>query len=214
MKKFFWLLTTILIVSCSRDDNNEALYETYGVVKEDVNTSGKLYVRSDNGKVILPLSNFLSNDDRDRRVWMRFFTGDNVNSDTVKVNIHEFLIITNMADTTQPDESKSDVVYLKNIGVAQDYLTMQMTVMAGSESSLQNHKYTMYSDWKVVNDTVRMEFKYNRNNDALNVSFTKLVALKLDDKITLAENANQAVLAIKYLSSTNSIKEIFVTYRK
>jgi hypothetical protein len=217
MKRFLWLsLTAILIVSCNADDkNNETLYHTYGVVKEDVNSNGKLYIRNDNGKILIPtLPNFLNNDDKDIRVWMLFFTDDNVKSDTVKANIYDFLKITNMDFKTQNDESKSDAVYLKKIWIAQDYLTLIMDVMAGSENSLKNHKYTMYSSPDIVNDTVYMEFKYDRNNDAINIPYSKIVTLKLDDKINLSQNSESVILAIKYLSNTNTAKETYVTYKK
>jgi hypothetical protein len=212
MRKVFWLLTMFFIVSCSTDknDNRDTLYQAYGVIREDANT-GKLYVRSDNGKAIIPaLSSLLSNDDRDRRVWMLFSTGDDISLDTVKVNVYEFLKITQIDVKDQTDESTSDEVYLQEIWIAQDYLTMIMDVTASSEISLRNHRYTMYSDMKVVNDTVRMEFKYDRNNDSRSSKFTKIIALKLDDKIT---NPNSIVLAIKYRSSTGD-KEERVLYKK
>ncbi|MDR1594622.1 MAG: hypothetical protein LBS43_09110 [Prevotellaceae bacterium] len=215
MKKIFWLLAAFFIVSCSIDENNETIYQSYGVVKEDSNTSGKLYVRSDEGKIIVPsLSNLLSNDDRDSRIWMLFSTNDNVDSDTIKANVYDFLRITEIAFKNQSDESTSNEVYLqeKNVWIAQDYLTMIMDVTANSEISLKNHKYTMYSDLEIVNDTVRMEFKYDRNNDSNNITFNKIVAMKLSDKIAVTDS-QPVVLAIKYLTHTG-YKEIFVTYKQ
>jgi hypothetical protein len=214
MKKILWLVMTIFIVSCSIDDNNnEALYQVYGVIKEDASTSGKLYVRSDNGHVIVPtLSNLLSNDDRDSRVWMLFSTNDNENSDTIKANIYDFLKITEIDFKTQSDESSSDEVYLQEIWIAQDYLTMVMDVSASSETSLKNHKYTMYSDLEIVNDTVRMEFKYDRNNDSNNAKFNKIVAMKLYDKVEVTDSKS-LVLVIKCKTNTGD-KETFVEYKK
>jgi hypothetical protein len=214
MKKFFLILTAIIWGSCSLDENNEEYYESYGVVKEDANTSGKLYVRSDNGKTIIPASsNFLSNDDRDSRVWMLFSTGDNVESDTIKANVYQFLKVTQMDFKTRNDESAvSDVVYLREkMWIAQDYLTFTMNVTARDTKSLESHKYTMYLDEETVDDTVRMEFKYDRNNDAITSNIIKIVALKLDDKINVASDS--VVLAIKY-NTTTGIKEQFVTYKK
>jgi hypothetical protein len=217
MKRFFWLLTVFLIVSCSNDDKSENLHQSYGVVKEDVSTnaSGKLYIRSDNGKIIVPtLSNPLSNDYKDSRVWILFSTNNDIQSDTVKANLYDLLKITNMEFKNRDDESKSDIVYLQDIWIAQDYLTLIMDVAAGSENSLRNHKYTVYSDLEVINDTVRMEFKYDRNNDALNTRFSKIVTLKLDDKIDLTQNAGSVVLSIKYLSGTGSYNKKYITYKK
>jgi hypothetical protein len=214
MKKILWLLTTALVASCSLDDkgNDNIMYQSYGVVKEDANTSGKLYVRSDEGKTIIPsLSNLLSNDDREGRVWMVFSTDDDVNGDTVRANVYDFLRITIMDFKTENDKSTSDEVFLQNIWVAQNYLTMIMSVTANSEISLKNHKYTIYSDKEVVNDTVRMEFKYDRNNDANNLNINKIIALKLDDKIHL--ESDSVVLAIKYRLNA-AVKETFVTYKK
>jgi hypothetical protein len=180
----------------------------YGVVREDTNTSGKLYIRSDEGQIIIPASSFLSIDDRNSRVWILFYTSDNVNnSDTIKTNIHEFLKITEI-DFNAETASTSDNVFLQKIWVAQDYLTLIMDVTALNEDSLEKHKYAMYSNWETVNDTVRMEFKYVRNNDSGNVQFSKTVALKLDDKIT---NPKTVVLAIKYQTNTGN-KEVFITY--
>jgi hypothetical protein len=210
MKKILWLLAVIFTVSCSEDGNNEPVYQTYGVVREDTNTSGKLYIRSDKGKIIVPASSLLSIDDRNSRVWMLFHTDDDVNnSDTIKANIHEFLRITEI-DFNAETVSTSNDVFLKEIWVAQDYLTLIMNVSALNEDSLEKHKYTMYSDWETVNDTVYMEFKYDRNNDSGNVQFNKIVALRLDDKIT---NSESVVLAIKYLTNTG-YKDAFVTYKK
>ncbi|MDR2382401.1 MAG: hypothetical protein LBD76_00735 [Prevotellaceae bacterium] len=209
MKKIFWILTTIVVASCSFDDNdNETLYETYGVVKEDANISGKLYVRSDDGKAVHPsLSNLLSNEDRDTRVWMTFSTANDITSDTtIKANVYHFLRITPMDFKTYSDESASSTVYLWQMWVAQDYLTFVMDVNAGSENSLKEHKYTMYLK-EEVNDTARMEFKYDRNSDTSAKSFTKVVALKLDDKV------NAKVLAIKF-NTDSGIKEKFVQYIK
>ncbi|MDR0724454.1 MAG: hypothetical protein LBF59_00405 [Prevotellaceae bacterium] len=221
VKKVFLTLTTAIIVaSCSFDDtDNVAYYQAYGVIKEDAKTNGKLYVRSDEGKVILPSqSNFLSNENRDSRVWMMYSTDSNIDSDTIKAFVYDFLVVTQMDFKTQNDESASDDVYLHNIWVAQDYLTLMMDVKANSKFSLENHKYTMFLDNKSLNsieeindivssDTVRLEFKYDRNDDAYTESFTKIVALKLDDKI------DAKVLLIKY-TTDSGIKEKFVTYTK
>jgi hypothetical protein len=210
MKKFLWLFT-FLAASCSLDNENETLYESYGVVKEDANTSGKLYVRSDNGKVLNPaLSSLISNDDRDRRVWMLFTTGDDVKSDTIKVNVYDFLKITQIDFKTENDALVSDEVYLQKMWVAQNYLTLNMEVMASSENSLKNHQYFMYSNAEAVNDTVRMEFKYDRKNDTRNTKFNKIVALKLDDII---QNQDSVVLAIKYRTNI-ATKEEYIIYRK
>jgi hypothetical protein len=217
MKKFFLiLLTAVIVASCSLDENsNESLYQSYGVVKEDADASGKLYVRSDEGKVIIPsLSSLLSNEDRDSRVWMLFSTADNVELDTIRANVYDFLKITQMDFKTNNDESTADNVYLQTMWVAQDYLTLIMDVTASSENSLKNHKYTMYlddeefvNDAEKVSDTVRLEFKYDRNNDSPGTKFTKIVALKLDNKL------NARVLVVKYKTATG-FKEQFVTYKK
>jgi hypothetical protein len=214
MKKFFLILTTIILASCNFDDeNNEELYQSYGVIKEDANTNGKLYVRSDDGKVIIPsISNLLLNDDRDSRVWMLFSTSDNVKSDTIKANVYQFLIVTQMDVKTQNDKSVvSDDVYLREMWIAQDYLTLTMDATASSENSLKYHTYTMYFDEETVSDTVYMEFKYDRNNDATTSKFTKIVALKLDNKINV--DSDSVVLSIKY-KTTTGLKEQFVTYKK
>ena len=215
MKRFFLILATITVASCNLDDSDsETSYQAYGVIKEDSPTSGKLYVRSDNGKAILPSqSNLLSNEDRDSRVWMTFSTADNVNLDTIRANVYDFLIITQMDFKTQNDESISDNVYLQEMWVAQDYLTLIMNVTASSEISLKNHKYTMFLDeeqitgTEEVNDTVRLEFKYDRNNDTNSQSFTKIVTLKLNDKI------NAKILTVKYRTDTG-LREKIVTYTK
>jgi hypothetical protein len=215
MKKFFLVLTTVIAVSCSSDkDDNETLYEVCGVIKEDSNISGKLYIRSDDGKVIIPsLSNLLSNKDCDSRVWIMFSTDNDLKSDTIKANVYDFLIITQMDFRTQNDESVSDNVSLRKIWVAQDYLTLIMDVTASSENSLKNHKYTMFLDEELINnieevrDTVHLEFKYDRNNDSNTQSFAKMVALKLDGKI------NAKTLAIKYKTGS-TFNETFVTYVK
>jgi hypothetical protein len=220
MKKFFLiLLTTVFVASCSLDesgngDENESLYQSYGVVKEYTNATGKLYVHSDEGKVIIPsLSNLLSIEHRDSRVWMLFSTVDDPQLDTIKANVYDFLQITQMEFKLKNDESTVNDVYLTNMWVAQDYLTLIMDVTASSENSLKNHKYTMCLDKDFVNnteqvsDTVWMEFKYDRNNDAPGTKFTKIVALKLDDKV------NARVLVVKYKTATG-FKEKFVTYKK
>jgi hypothetical protein len=205
----------MIMASCSLEDtDNVAIYQDYGVIREDSPTSGKLYIRSDEGKVILPSqSNFLSNEDRDSRVWLRFSTASDIDSDTIKANVYEFLIVTQMGFKTQNDESVSDNVYLQSMWVAQDYLTLIMDVAASSDNSLQSHKYTMFLDEESVNsieevsDTVHLVFKYDRNNDSNTNSYTKIVALKLDDKI------NAKVLKITYKTDLG-IKEQIVTYKK
>jgi hypothetical protein len=213
MKKFLCLFA-ILAVSCSIDNENETFYQTYGVVKEDVNTNGKLYVRSDDGKVVIPaISSILSNDDRDKRVWMTFSTSDDVKSDTIKANVYDFLRITEIEFSTENEGSGSDNVDLREIWLAQDYLTMVMKVRAGSENSLKNHQYFMYSNTENVNDTVRMEFKYDRKNDAGSSEFNKILALKLNDIISPAQGSDSVVIAIKYHTDAVS-KERFLTYKK
>jgi hypothetical protein len=211
MKKFLWLFP-FFVVSCSIESYNETFYDSYGVVKEDANTSGKLYVRSDKGKILNPASSsLLSNEDRDRRVLMRFTTSDDINSDTIKVNVFDFLKITQINFKSGEDTFISDEVYLDNIWVAQDYLTLVMDVMAASENSLKNHQYFMYSNAEVVNDTVRMEFKYDRKDDLRNINVKKVVALKLDDKI---QSQDSVVLAIKYRTNRGATKEKHIIYRK
>jgi hypothetical protein len=214
MKRFFWLLATIFIVSCSVDNEKIVLYDVYGVIKEDTDTSGKLYVKSDEGKAIIPsLSNLLSNDDRGSRVWMLFSTNDDINLDTIKADVYNILKIAQMDVKSGNDESISDNVSLQKIWVAQDYLTLIMEVTAGSESSLNNHSYTICFDTEeIVGDTVHMEFKYNRNNDATSAQFAKVVTLKLDDKINIS-SSESVILAIKYKTNTG-FKETFELYKK
>jgi hypothetical protein len=212
MKKIFYLLAMALVASCSLDDKDDTvLYQSYGVVKEDVNTSGKLYIKSDEGKTIIPSTSLLLNGDREKRVWIMFSTEDDVKGDTIRANVYDFLRITVADFKTANDESTSDNVLLTNIWVAQNYLTMIMSVTANSESSLENHKYTIYSDKEVVNDTVRMEFKYDRNNDGNSMNLNNVVALQLDDKIQM--ESDSVVLAIKYRVNA-AAKETFVTYKK
>jgi hypothetical protein len=214
MKKVFLWLFAVLAASCSTNNENDVLYQSYGVVKEDANTSGKLYIRSDEGNIIIPtLSSLISNEDRDKRVWMMFFTSDNVQSDTIRANVYDFLKITSIDFKKENDDSTSDEVRSPKIWVAQDYLTLIMEVTAGSENSLQNHQYTMYSDTIVVNDTVRMEFKYDRKSDSHNSRFNKIVALKLDDKIKPAQGSNSVIMAIKYRTDAG-FKEEYITYQK
>jgi hypothetical protein len=213
MKKILCLFA-IFAVSCSIDNENETFYETYGVVKEDVHTNGKLYVRSDDGKVVIPaISSILSNDDRDKRVWMTFTTSDDIKSDTIKANMYDFLKITEIDFKKETGDLTSDNVYLMNIWIAQDYLTLIMKASAGSENSLKNHEYFMYSDTENVNDTVRMEFKYDRKNDGSSKEFNKIVALKLDDKISPAQGSDSVVVAIKYHTDLGT-KEKYLTYKK
>jgi hypothetical protein len=216
MKKFYWLLMMVFIASCDSNKNNEVFYQSYGVVKEDVNTSGKLYVKSDAGKAIIPSPDgWLSNDDKDSRVWMSFSTTDNVALDTIRGSVRSFLKITPMDFKTQNNDSisESDEVFLQEMWIAQDYLTLIMDATAGSEISLKDHTYTMYSNKEVVSDTVRMEFKYDRNNDSHNIKFSKIVALKLDDKITVNSDSTAVVLAVKYRTNAG-LKEQYLKYAK
>jgi hypothetical protein len=213
MKKVIWLFA-ILATSCFIENENDELYQSYGVVKEDADTSGKLYIRSDQGKVLIPtLSNLVSNEDRDKRVWMKFSTSDDIKSDTIKVNVYDLQEITQI-DFKQENNDLivSDKVSLQDIWIAQGYLTLIMNVAAASENSLQKHLYTMYSDMEIVNDTVRMEFKYDRKNDSHNAQFDKVVALKLDDKIP-AQGSDSVITVIKFRTNTG-LKERYITYKK
>jgi hypothetical protein len=204
----------VFLASCSKGRNNDPLYETFGVIKEDINVSGRLYVRSDNGKAVVPSdSGLLKNDDKDSRVWVMFSTNDDVNSDTIRAFVNGLLVVTEMEFKTENDELTSDNVSLQEMWVAQDYLTMIMNVEANSEKSLKDHKYTMYSSKEIVNDTVRMEFKYSRNNDSGGARFNKIVALKLNDKLTVAPGSDSVVVAVKYRTGSSS-RESFVKYKK
>jgi hypothetical protein len=220
MKKFFYLFAAITIIaSCSSDNDSEKFYESFGVVKENGDASGKFHVRSDNGKVIVPTtSNILSLDDRDRRVWLLFSTNGNIDLDTIKASVYDFIRVPEMSFTYEFDELKSDIVTLNNMWIAQNYLTLRMKVRANSENSLKNHKYTMYSDLEFRSDTLQMEFKYDNNDDAYGTEFSEIVALKLDQLPSPIPNSNQnvadsVVLAIKY-RSTDSDKVVHLKYKR
>jgi hypothetical protein len=214
MKKVFLWLFAVLAASCSTDSDSDVFYQSYGVVKENAGTSGKLYIRSDEGKIIIPtLSSLISNEDRDKRVWMIYSTNDDVRLDTIKANMYDFIKITQIDFKRENDDITSDEVSLQEIWVAQDYLTLIMDVAAGSENSLKNHLYNMYSDTNVVNYPVRREFKYDRKNDSRNVRFKKIVALKLDDKINPAQGSDSVIMVIKYRMDTG-FKEKHIKYKK
>jgi len=213
MKKVFWLVAAFLLTSCMDDDrNNEVLYTSYGVVKEDTLSSGKVYVRSDKGAKISPtLPNLLSVNDKDKRVWLLFSTDANVTSDTIKAKVYNLLKVTEMELKKEYDDVKSDAVN-PDVWVAQNYLTMTFKAFAGSESSLKDHKYTMYSDLEIRNDTLQMEFKYDDNNDSRYQTFNKVVTLKLDSIID-KNTADSVVLAIRYLNHSNSEKTVYTKYK-
>ncbi|MDR3245468.1 MAG: hypothetical protein LBT50_03445 [Prevotellaceae bacterium] len=214
MKKFFYLFVAIIIASCSAENDNEEFYESFGVVKENGDASGKFHIRSDNGKVIVPTSGLLSLDDKGRRVWLVFLTDSNIESDTIKANVYKFIRVTEMDLKNEFDEQSSDVVNLNSIWTAQNYLTLMMSVRANSETSLENHKYTMYSDLELRNDTLQMEFKYDDNNDSYGTVFNKIVALKLDQLPSPNQNsADSVVLAIKYRSA-DSDRVAYLKYKK
>jgi hypothetical protein len=213
MKKILWLFA-VLAASCSNgNDRNGILYQSYGVIKEDAGTSGKLYIRSDEGKIIILSPGLMSNEDRDKRVWVRFFTDDDVKLDTIRANVYDLLKITSINFKKENDDLTSDEVRLLDIWVAQDYLTLIMDVTAGSDNSLKDHLYTMYSDTIVANDTVHMEFKYDRKSDDRSKRFNKIVALKLDDKISPAQGSDSVIMAIKYRTDSG-FKEQHITYKK
>jgi hypothetical protein len=202
----------MITAACSlEEDSSGDLLQSYGVVREDTEISGKLYIRNDKGQMIIPsLSSLLSNNDRNKRVWVQFSTADILNSDTIKANVYELLKIAQMNFKPQNDESVSDVVYLQKMWVAQDFLTLVMDVSAASEKSLENHNFTMYLDEKHAADTLSMEFKYDRNDDSSTSKFTKAVALKLDDIIGASE---QVILVVKYKTDTG-FSEYFMEYKK
>jgi hypothetical protein len=214
MKKIFWLLAAFLVTSCLDDDrNNEIMYTSYGVVKEDAQSGGKLYVRSDKGAKIAPMSSgLLTVNEKDKRVWLLFSTDVNVESDTIKAKVYDFLKVTEMELKKEYDDWKSDEVNLNKVWVAQNFLTMTFKAFASSESSLKNHKYVMYSDLEVRNDTLKMEFKYDNDNDSRTYAYNKVVALKLDSIID-KNTADSVVLAIRYLNHSEIEKTVYAKYK-
>jgi hypothetical protein len=204
------MLIPLSFVSClDKNDNNEVFYESFGVVKETVAGSGKMYVHTDRGNKINP-NVTLNPDDKDRRVYMIFTaTEDPEKVDTINASVRKFLRITQVgvqsggADTLGTDR----IMKLREIWTAQNYLTFSFDVSAASENSLAKHKYTLLSDTAVVNDTVRVDFRYSRNNDQGSQRFNKLVAIKLEKLLNLQRSV---VLAIKYddAESTDKIKYI------
>jgi hypothetical protein len=214
MKKVVYLIMLIAVsfVSClDKNDNSEVFYESFGVVKETVAGSGKMYVHTDRGNKINP-NVTLNQDDKDRRVYMIFTaTEDPEKADTINAFVRKFLRITQLnvqsegADTLGTDK----IIKLREIWTAQNYLTFSFDVSAASENSLTKHKYALLSDLAIVNDTVRADFRYSRNNDQGSQRFNKLVAIKLEK---LFDPQKSVVLAIKYDDAESTEKIKYVKY--
>ncbi|MDR2424572.1 MAG: hypothetical protein LBD59_07600 [Prevotellaceae bacterium] len=215
MKKFIIafkaLIICVIAVSCSNSGDNSEVYETIGVVVEDANYGGKLYVVSDGGKIIFPTSSVLSINDRDARVWISFSIENDVNADTIKAVLYRFVKIptaevkTEGANTLQND----DIVEMFNIWVAHNYLTFSMNLYAYSPTSLAAHKYFMYLNPETVGDTLHLELRYDRNRDANNTFYKQLLAVKMSEIYSAAAVNSASVLAIKYRDRDgNKIKYI------
>ena len=213
MKKvYLTILIAVSFASClDKNDKNEVFYESLGVVKESVAGSGKMYVHSDKGNKINP-NVTLNQDDKDRRVYLIFTaTEDPDKVDTINAIVRKFLRITQIgvqsggSDTLGTDR----ITKLREIWTAQNYLTFSFDVLATSENSLANHKYTLLSDLTAVNDTIEVDFRYNRNNDQGNQRFNKLVAIKLENLLDIQKSA---ILAIKYDDAESTGKIKYVKY--
>ena len=195
------LMICMIAVSCSKSSDNAELYETIGVVAEDANIGGKLYVVSDNGKIVYPTASVLSINDRDARVWMLYSIENDANADTLKAVVYQFLRVTTAKVQTEGADTlkNDDVVEMFNIWVAQNYLTFSMKLYAYSPTSLDKHKYAIYLNPATApSDTLHLELRYDRNRDANNTYYNKLLAVKMSDIYTAAAVNSASVLAIKY----------------
>jgi len=199
-----------LLVSCNKHNSvNERFYQAFGVVKE---SEGKLYIETDKSQTINPsVASILSIADKDKRVWT-LYTTENNSLDAIKADIFELLRVTEFnIQNDGLDTLKADPVSLKDIWIAHDYLTLIMEISAKTENSLALHKYSMYSDMVVSNDTLNLEFRYDSNNDEQLRKYEKVIALKLSKDLN--PNSESTVLAIRYNPGRGTQKTIYMTYK-
>jgi len=212
MRKLIYLSLMVLavtFVSCS-DDDGDTLYQSYGVVKEDINSTNKFYVRTDKGHVLIPTTSILKVEDIGKRVWMAFTTDDDVNADTIRTKVYDFLRITQVnIQTGGLDTLSNDRVKPEKYWVAQNYLTMHIPTYASSEYDLEKHKWYMYSGMDIVNDTLNMELRYDNNRDNPYRIFNKVIAVPLNG----INPEKEIVIAVKYKYEDSTDKTIYLEYK-
>ncbi|MDR0560508.1 MAG: hypothetical protein LBG92_10075 [Prevotellaceae bacterium] len=199
------------LVSCNKNKQEEKLYESFGVVKE--NGAGNFYIKTDMNNCIVPVNEKLTAKDKNARVWLLFLVKDGLEkADTVKAEVQQLLRISGVEIKTDGlSDLKNDPVNRLNAAwLAQDYLTLSLDLSSFSPEMLGSHKYFLYKQpSESVIDTVHIELRYDKNGDMGDRRYTKLLAVetaKIFDTIQ-----KPSVVALKYLKrNSDKPDEIYV----
>lgn len=196
------------LASCWEESSSNE-YEAFGIIEEN---KGKLCMRDDNGGLLVPaqsISTFVSEGDR---AWM-LFAADRIPQEgqTLDVNLYD---ITKLHECTLQTDGEdtlgNDGVGLNRLWIAQDFLTLDMMVAAYDEYALKKHTFVVYSDMRVKNDTLYLEFRHKAegNTDKDNLLRTG-AALRLTN---LQLGPEPIVLALKITDLDGKTETYYCTY--
>lgn len=212
MKKIlnYSLILALSLVSCWEESSpNE--YEAFGVIEEN---SGKLCMRSDNGSLLVPTKAISAYAGHGDRAWM-LFSADKApqENEIIEVDLYDITKLHECALQTEgADTLGNDGVQLNRIWIAQDFLTLDMMVVAYDEYALKKHDFVVYHEMRTRNDTLYMQFRHKarstgNKDDLLRTGATLRLA-------NLQVGREPVVIAMRITDLDNKATTHYCTYQR
>jgi hypothetical protein len=179
--------------SCDFEQTTGSYNETFGVAFEA--DDGSLFIRSDNGEIIVPDESLTTILDGGDRVWISYtIKSSDEQTKTLHVRPYRVLSVAIANLSRESTATTDDGVDLREVWIAQNFLTFDFHVRAKDQNAIKNHQYILIQK-SIINDTLNIKFIHDAQANTGTLSCRTAVALNLDD---LPAQSKILTLAIEY----------------
>jgi hypothetical protein len=192
MKSLVVVICCFCLYACEFDPREFG--ESFGVVYS-ASPDGKLYVKDDNGAILIPVQDISTLVDikAGSRVWTTYaIESQNYKGDTLNIDPYRISDIRIMPLQTS-DTDDRDGIDIWRAWFAQGFLTFDFSILAQDPDNIKEHEYALVLQ-KYSNDTAYIHFKHNAQDDNQGQNCRTAIAMSLQP---FAETP-QVVFAVQY----------------
>jgi hypothetical protein len=208
-KLFFTSIVCISLYSCILEEDTGYYSDSFGVVK--LSGDNTLYVKSDEGEVLIPNESISPYADKGDRIWISYTVEEeNLNRDTLMISPYR---ITRVMPVKLQSETKlkNDGINLWTVWISQDFLTFDFKIQANDPDKLKAHEYALVSPQKEIIDTLFISFIHDAGNDNSGTLCRTAIALKLDELKIVNDSVT---IAIDYKNLEGTRQTEYRVYKK
>lgn len=197
------ILLGFLMFSCDFEQTTGSYNETFGVAFEG--DDGAIFIQSDNGEILIPNENLSSILDVGDRVWISYVVkSSDEQSKTLRVSPYRVLSVSIANLSRTSTVTNDDGVDLREVWVAQNFLTFDFHIRAKDQNEIKNHQYVLLRK-EENNDTLNIKFIHDAQTNIGTQSCRTAVALNLDEFMF---QSKISTLAIEYKDLLDGTQKI------